>query len=356
MKNTILRRFSRALIISILLVTVSGTTVSARTRFHDALPISPYYEAVIWATERAHIANGFPGTNLFGTDIGCTRGHAMMFLWKLAGKPAPDTSKKMPFSDVPTNHAYYRAILWGSQSKITKGYPDGTFGIDRECTRGEIMKFLWNYKGMPRPSSKPYPFKDTPTVAFRQAIKWGAEKKITKGFNDGKFHDTFTCTRGQIVTLMYRMTQNLGSEPGFSSYVSVHKSTTKLSHTHSWVPDYEIVHNEGSEEVGHYEKVKVGTQTVVDSEAFERPIYEWHEVCTCGAYITCAEEGCEHMEMGHSYGTKRVQVGTEHIEAITHEEPVYEDEWVVDEVAVPPSDETVIVGYHCSECGATKSE
>ena len=138
MKNT-LRHFSCALIITILIVTLSGTTVSAGTRFHDALPISPYYEAVIWATEQAHIANGYPGTHLFGTDIGCTRGHAMMFLWKLAGKPAPDTSKKMPFSDVPTNHDYYRAILWGSQSKITKGYPDGTFGIDRECTRGEIL-------------------------------------------------------------------------------------------------------------------------------------------------------------------------------------------------------------------------
>ena len=60
------------------------------------------------------------------------------------------------------------------------------------------------------------------------------------------------------------------------------------------------------------------------------------------------------MEMGHQYGDKRVQVGTEHIKAITHEEHVYEDVWVVDEIAVPPSDETVIVGYHCSGCGAMK--
>ena len=216
MKKAVFKRFNCALLITLLLIMVPGTTVSAGTRFIDVLPISPYYDGVIWATERAHIANGYPGTEIFGTDLGCTRGHAMMFLWKLAGKPTPDTSKKMPFSDVPTSHAFYKAILWGSQCKITKGFPDGTFGIDVECTRGQIMTFIWRYKGMPAPSSKPYPFKDTPTAAFRQAIKWGAEKKITKGFNDGKFHDTFTCTRGQIVTFLYRMTSQLGSAPKVS--------------------------------------------------------------------------------------------------------------------------------------------
>ena len=136
------RKISRtilSLVTAILIICTIGTNVSAATRFFDVDPSHPYYRGVMWATGEAKIANGYAIIGLFGIDDPCTRGHAMMFLWKLAGKPAPDTSKKMPFSDVPTNHDYYRAILWGSQSKITKGYPDGTFGIDRECTRGEIL-------------------------------------------------------------------------------------------------------------------------------------------------------------------------------------------------------------------------
>lgn len=93
----------------------------------------------------------------------------------------------------------------------------------------------------------------------------------------------------------------------------VHTSTPKLAHTHNWVPDYDMVHNEGDEEVGHYEMVWVGIQTIEDREASDRLIYERHEVCTCGAYVTSEEE-----------------------------------------IAVPPSDETVIVEYHCSGCGAMK--
>ena len=363
MKKTVLKRFNCALLITLLLIMVPGTTVSAGTRFIDVLPISPYYDGVIWATERAHIANGYPGTEIFGTDLGCTRGHAMMFLWKLAGKPTPDTSKKMPFSDVPTNHAFYKAVLWGSQCKITKGFPDGTFGIDTECTRGQIMTFIWRYKGMPAPSSKPYPFKDTPTAAFRQAIKWGAEKKITKGFNDGKFHDTFTCTRGQIVTFLYRMTSQLGSAPKVSvpgnkalipTPTPTKKPTPTPAHTHTWEPVYGTVDHEGTPEQGHTERQQTGTRTVVDREAFGRPIYEWHMVCSCGAYITNEDEADEHMCMGHRYGDKRVQVGVEHIDAETHEEPVYEDVYVVDKPTELGYDESVITGYRCSGCSATK--
>lgn len=118
------------------------TTVSAGTRFIEVLPISPYYDGVIWATERAHIANGYPGTEIFGTDLGCTRRHAMMFLWKQAGKPTPDTSKNMPFSDVLTSHAFYKTVLWRAQSKITKGFPDGKYHDTFTCTRGRSSHFF----------------------------------------------------------------------------------------------------------------------------------------------------------------------------------------------------------------------
>lgn len=76
----------------------------------------------------------------------CTRGHIMMFIWKYLGKPAPGTAAVSPFSDVPKQHIYYKAILYGYQRGITKGFADGTFGVNRNCTRGQIIKFLYNLK------------------------------------------------------------------------------------------------------------------------------------------------------------------------------------------------------------------
>ena len=74
----------------------------------------------------------------------------MMFLWRLKGKPAPKTSAKSPFRDVPTTHAFYKAILWGYQKKITNGYTSGnkkgTFGVDENCIRGAIVTFLYRSK------------------------------------------------------------------------------------------------------------------------------------------------------------------------------------------------------------------
>ena len=134
----------------------------------------------------------------------------MMFLWRYAGKPAPKVVSKSPFKDVPMTHAFYKAILWGSQKGITKGYPDGTFGIDRNVSRGECMMFLWRLKGKPAPTavSKSL-FKDVPTThVFYKAILWGYQKKITNGYTSGPKKGNFgindNCTRGQIVTFLYR--------------------------------------------------------------------------------------------------------------------------------------------------------
>ena len=74
----------------------------------------------------------------------------MMFLWRLKGKPAPKAAAKSPFKDVPTNHVFYKAILWGSQKKITTGYTSGPnkgkFMVNDNCTRGQIVTFLYRAK------------------------------------------------------------------------------------------------------------------------------------------------------------------------------------------------------------------
>ena len=171
-------------------------------------PSHPFYKPIYWAVKEG-ITKGYPdGT--FGIDRDCTRGEMMMFLWRYSNKPAPKKVSKSPFKDVPMNHAFYNAILWGSQKGITKGYPDGSFGINRNVSRGECMMFLWRLKNKPAPKAvAKTPFPDVPkSHAFYNAILWGYQKKITNGFTSGplkgKFGINENCSRGQIVTFLYR--------------------------------------------------------------------------------------------------------------------------------------------------------
>ena len=167
-------------------------------------PSHPYYKAICWAAETG-ITKGYEdGT--FGIDRACTRSEVMMFLWRMAGKPLPKIVPNSPFSDVPKTHAHYWAILWASQQGITKGYSEGTFGPDKTCTRGECMMFIWRFKGKPLPKLvSESPFSDVSTKhAFYWAIVWGSQQKITKGYDDGTFGINTECTRGQIVTFLYR--------------------------------------------------------------------------------------------------------------------------------------------------------
>ena len=167
-------------------------------------PSHPYYKAIYWAVDEG-ITKGYTGTNLFGIDDPCTRSQAMMFLWRIAGQPAPKTQSKSPFSDIKPSHPHYKAVLWAYQKGIAKGYANGTYGVDIPCTRGQIMTFIWRYAGQPNPSKNVSPFKDKLTPAYRTAILWGSELGITKGYSDGTFRDSVSCTRGQIVTFLYRI-------------------------------------------------------------------------------------------------------------------------------------------------------
>ena len=129
----------------------------------------------------------------------------MMFIWKMAGQPTPKTQAKSPFSDIKPTHPHYKAVLWAYQTGIAKGFANGTYGVDVPCTRGQIMTFIWRYAGQPNPASNVSPFKDKLTPAFRTAILWGSALGITKGYPDGTFRDSVACTRGQIVTFLYRI-------------------------------------------------------------------------------------------------------------------------------------------------------
>ena len=184
-------------------------TPISKYRFSDVQdPNHAYYKAIYWAADKGITKGYSDGT--FGINRSCTRGEMMMFLWRYAGKPAPKNVSKSPFPDVPKTHTFYKAILWGSQKGITKGYSDGTFGVNRNVTRGECMMFLWRLKGKPAPKAvAKAPFPDVPkSHVFYNAVLWGYQKKITTGFTSGKLKGKFgvneNCSRGQIVTFLYR--------------------------------------------------------------------------------------------------------------------------------------------------------
>ena len=146
---------------------------------------------------------------------------------------------------------------------------------------------------------------------------------------------------------------NESSGSGGQSSQSSSGSVGGSSHTHNWVERTETVPHE---ETGHYETVQVGTETVVDQEAWNEPVYDGKCVCnSCGYETFSTSDMSEHVIDAHdndaSWGVVSVQVDTIHHSAVTHEEPVYEDKWVVDSEAWS---EERVVGYYCTECGATK--
>ena len=210
--------------------TPKPTAASVPGPFPDVPKNHVYASAITWAVNKG-ITKGYSNTGLFGINDTCTRGQILMFLWRYAGKPAPKATATRPFSDVPKSHAFYKAILWGSQKGITKGYSNGKFGINDHCTRGQIMTFIWRYRGAPSPKSTKNPFKDSITPAYRKAVIWSYEKGVSRGFSDGTYRDTKPCTRGEAVKFLHNMHLKTagasGSRSGSGSVTKVVLNTNK---------------------------------------------------------------------------------------------------------------------------------
>ena len=185
-----------------------GTAKAGRKVFSDVLdPSHPYYQAIYWAADKG-IAGGY-SDGTFGIDRACTRAEAIRFLWCFAGKPEPKQTPALSFRDVPKSGAFYKPILWAYQTGIAGGYSDGTFRMNEACTRGHIMMFIWKYLRKPVPAmSSASPFCDVPKQhIYYRAILYGYQKKITKGFADGTFGVDKNCTRGQIVKFLHNLSK-----------------------------------------------------------------------------------------------------------------------------------------------------
>jgi hypothetical protein len=190
-------------------VASNGESVSCevQTRYYDVNDDSKYYyNPVYWAADNV-ITKGYDNV-YFGPQNNCTREAVVTFLWRLAGKPEPQTTKN-PFSDVSADKYYYKAVLWAAENGITKGYDDGTFRPDDTCLREHVVTFLYRYAGSPsvRPTVNPFNDVKLSDYYYRAAV-WANENGIANGYSEGEhaggFGPKLDCLREHVVTFLYR--------------------------------------------------------------------------------------------------------------------------------------------------------
>ena len=169
--------------------------------FVDVATGSYYEDAVDWAVENG-ITQGTDDTH-FAPDGICTRAQAVAFLWRAAGSPKPET-RTMPFADVPAGSYYYDAVLWAVENDIAKGTSDTTFSPNMTCTRAQIVAFLWRSEKSPAAGTA-NPFADVKSAAYyADAVLWAVKENITRGTTNTTFSPDADCTRSQIVTFLWR--------------------------------------------------------------------------------------------------------------------------------------------------------
>ena len=178
------------------------TPLSEQVPFVDVPAKAFYSDPVAWALEN-EITNGVDDIH-FGPDRACTRGQVVTFLWRAAGCPEP-ANAKTSFTDVKSGAYYEKAVAWAVESRITNGTSATTFSPDAACNRGQIVTFLWRFKGEAEPAGVKTPFTDLkPGAFYEKAVAWAVENKITNGLTASTFVPDGPCTRGQVVTFLSR--------------------------------------------------------------------------------------------------------------------------------------------------------
>lgn len=183
-------------------VMVGGEDPGPGIVFEDVASYHFFYYPVLWAVEKG-VTDGATDTT-FAPDNSCTRGQVVTFLWRAAGKPQP-TSTTCNFTDVAKGAYYYDAVLWAVEKGITDGTSDTTFSPDATCTRGQVVTFLWRSAGQPNATADVSAFTDVTAAAYYyNPVRWAVQYGITDGTSDTTFSPDATCTRGQVVTFLYR--------------------------------------------------------------------------------------------------------------------------------------------------------
>ena len=168
--------------------------------FYDVPNNAYFYEAVKWAVENG-ITTGV-GNDLFAPEQPCTRAQIVTFLWRAAGSPEPKGAAS-GMTDVVSGSYYEKAVAWAIENGITTGTTTTTFSPDATCTRAQAVTFL--ARALKAKAASAAEFSDVPTGSyFADAVAWAAANGVTEGIGGGLFGSDNDCTRGQIVTFLYR--------------------------------------------------------------------------------------------------------------------------------------------------------
>lgn len=168
--------------------------------FYDVPNNAYFYEAVKWAVKNG-ITTGV-GNNLFAPEQPCTRAQIVTFLWRAAGSPEPKGAAS-GMTDVVSGSYYEKAVAWAIENGITTGTTTSTFSPDVTCTRAQAVTFL--ARALKAKAASAAEFSDVPTDSyFADAVAWAAANGVTEGIGGGLFGSDNDCTRGQIVTFLYR--------------------------------------------------------------------------------------------------------------------------------------------------------
>ena len=169
--------------------------------FADVANSAYYVDAVEWMLKR-EVTQGTTETT-FSPNLNCTRAQIVTFLWRAAGSPAPKGT--VSFADVPAGSYYAKAVAWAVENGITGGTGDGLFSPDAACTRAQSAAFLYRAAGSPAVSGSAG-FSDVAADAYyAQAVAWAKEHGITDGIGGGLFGSANDCTRAQIAAFLWRL-------------------------------------------------------------------------------------------------------------------------------------------------------
>lgn len=170
--------------------------------FLDVPDDAYYFDPVMWAVKNG-VTDGTSAIT-FSPNDPCTRAHAVTFLWRAYGSPEP-TATENPFSDVSTDNYFYKAVLWAVEQGITLGTSETTFSPNAPCTRAQIVTFLYRASKAASSGAGVNPFTDVSADSYYyEAVLWAARAGITAGTSETTFSPNDPCTRGQIVTFLYR--------------------------------------------------------------------------------------------------------------------------------------------------------
>ena len=168
--------------------------------FYDVPNNAYFYEAVKWAVKNG-ITTGV-GNDLFAPEQPCTRAQIVTFLWRAAGAPEPKGAAS-GMIDVVSGSYYEKAVAWAIENGITTGTTTSTFSPDATCTRAQAVTFL--ARALNAKAASAAEFSDVPADSyFADAVAWAAANGVTEGIGGGLFGSDNDCTRGQIVTFLYR--------------------------------------------------------------------------------------------------------------------------------------------------------